>query len=190
MKFFNPPPTLLSLHLYLEVTSCDWLWYRGGRGGGVPPSFPAPVPGSDPPVTGLGVGGVAPCPCCPCICTWKWSSCDWLLYGSGRGGSVAPAFLAPVPGSDPPVTDSDVEVGGAGVWHLLSLHLYLEVILLWLTLMQRWAGRGWCTWCSCTCTWKWSSFDWLWCGGGRSGAVAPAAPSAEILSSQPWAQSD
>jgi hypothetical protein len=31
---------------------------------------------------------------------------------------VASAVPAPVPGSDPPVTGSDVEVGGAGVWHL------------------------------------------------------------------------
>ncbi len=44
--------------------------------------------------------------------------------------SLAPAVPAPVPESDPPVTDSDVEVGGAGVLHLLSLQLYLEVILL------------------------------------------------------------
>jgi hypothetical protein len=44
---------------------------------------------------------------------------------------VAPAVPAPIPGSDPPVTDSDVKVGGAGMWHLLSLHLYLEVILQW-----------------------------------------------------------
>ncbi len=28
------------------------------------------------------------------------------------------------------MTGSDVEVGGAGVWHLLTLHLYMEVILL------------------------------------------------------------
>ncbi len=51
-----------------------------------------------------------------------------------RGGGLAPAVPAPVPApvpvSDPPVIDSDVVVGGAGVWHLLSLHLYLEVILL------------------------------------------------------------
>jgi hypothetical protein len=76
-----------------------------GGDGGVAPAFPAPVPGSDPPVT----------------------STDAEVGGAG---GVAPGAPAPVPGSDPPVNGSDVEVGGAGVWHLLSLYLYLEVILL------------------------------------------------------------
>jgi hypothetical protein len=69
----------------------------------VAPAVPAPVPGSDSPVV----------------------RCE-----GGRGGDVAPAVPAPVPGSDPPMTGSAMEVGGARVWHLLPLHLYLEVILL------------------------------------------------------------